>query len=346
MSGVLDFAAQLELCLRAEECGIESMLMAIGFTRPDPMLLSVALGREARRVGFMIACRPSLVLPPFFVQQFNTVSQFLEGRVSVNVVVGHTPRELGYYGCHLDHDERFEQADEFLTICRSLWQHPEGKHRVDFRGRHFHVEGSWSGTPFHGRQRSEPEIYLGGNSLQAGARAARHADCLFRFAEPPHELAPRVKPILAEGKEVGLLVALIARPTREEAVASAAALVAGCGESARAAHTEFERRVDSAAFTSSYELSRRNASGWLTETLWAGAVPYLGAPSIALVGSAVEIADALMEYKRLGVTQFLFLGWPDLDEMTFFGREILPMIRQREHADGGSLRQMGEPQCP
>jgi alkanesulfonate monooxygenase len=343
MSGVPDFAAQLELCLRAEECGIESMLMAIGFTRPDPMLLSVALGRQARRIGFMIACRPSLVSPPLFVQQFNTVSQLLDGRVSVNVVAGHTPRELGYYGCRLDHDERFEQADEFLTICRSLWQCPEGKQGVDFRGRHFHIEGGRLGTPFLGRERSEPEIYLGGNSLQAGARAARHADCLFRFAEPPHELAPRLKPILAEGKEVGLLVALIARPTREEAVASAAALVAACGESARAAHREFERNLDSAAFASSYELSRRNASGWLTETLWAGAVPYLGAPSIALVGSAADIAGAVMEYKRLGVTQFLFLGWPDLDEMIFFGREIVPMIRQAEHSDGGSFRETGRP---
>ena len=57
MSGVPDLAAQLELCLRAEESGIESMLMAIGFTRPDPMLLSIALGREARRIGFMIGRR-------------------------------------------------------------------------------------------------------------------------------------------------------------------------------------------------------------------------------------------------------------------------------------------------
>jgi alkanesulfonate monooxygenase len=30
MPGLPDYAAQLELCLRAEECGIESMLMALG----------------------------------------------------------------------------------------------------------------------------------------------------------------------------------------------------------------------------------------------------------------------------------------------------------------------------
>jgi alkanesulfonate monooxygenase len=302
------------------------MLMAIGFTRPDPMLLSVALGREACRIGFMIACRPSLVSPPFFVQQLNTVSQLLAGRVSINLVVGHTPRELAYYGCFLSHYERFEQTDEFLTICRALWGLEPGTSGVEFREKYFHVEGARLG---HG-----PEIYLGGNSSEAAGLAARHASCLFRFAEPPETLRPQLEPVLAAGKEVGLLVALIGRHTHNEAVESAMAMVAGLGEKARAAHRDFEQASDSVAFQSTYERARRNDSGWLTDTLWAGAVPYLGAPAIALVGSPEEIADALMDYRRIGVSQFLFLGWPDHEEMRFFGREILPLIRHRERAAG------------
>jgi alkanesulfonate monooxygenase len=64
--------------------------------------------------------------------------------------------------------------------------------------------------------------------------------------------------------------------------------------------------------------------------LWTGAVPYLGAPSIALVGSFEEIADAIMTYKNNGITQFLFMGWPDLEEMEYFGSGVLPLIRARE----------------
>jgi alkanesulfonate monooxygenase len=59
-------------------------------------------------------------------------------------------------------------------------------------------------------------------------------------------------------------------------------------------------------------------------------VPYLGAPAIALVGGPEEIATALLEYKAMGITQFLFLGWPDEEELRFFGREILPLVRERE----------------
>ena len=40
------------------------------------------------------------------------------GRVSLNIVAGHSPDEQRYYGDFLTHDERYERTDEFLTICR------------------------------------------------------------------------------------------------------------------------------------------------------------------------------------------------------------------------------------
>jgi hypothetical protein len=36
-----------------------------------------------------------------------------------------------------------------------------------------------------------------------------------------------------------------------------------------------------------------------------------------------------MEYKEIGVTQFIIAGWPKLDEMMIFGREVLPLVRER-----------------
>ena len=63
-----------------------------------------------------------------------------------------------------------------------------------------------------------PEIYLGGNSEESAALAIRHADCLWRFAEPPESLAPAIAPVIQTGTEVGLLVSLVVRPTRSEAI--------------------------------------------------------------------------------------------------------------------------------
>ena len=64
--------------------------------------------------------------------------------------------------------------------------------------------------------------------------------------------------------------------------------------------------------------------------LWAGLVPHYGSSAITLVGSPQDLADAFMEYKRIGVTQFIIAGWPKLDEMMIFGREVIPLVREAE----------------
>jgi alkanesulfonate monooxygenase len=48
------------------------------------------------------------------------------------------------------------------------------------------------------------------------------------------------------------------------------------------------------------------------------------------VGTPAELAREFMEYKRIGVTQFIIAGWPKLDEMVIFGRDVLPLIREAE----------------
>jgi alkanesulfonate monooxygenase len=336
MSGIPPFEAQLELCRFADEYGIDSVLMAIGFARPDPIVLSAALGRKTQRVKFMVACRPGLISPTFFVQQINTLSLLLEGRVHVNIVGGHTPGELHYYGDWLRREGRCSRLDEFLTVCRAFWTE-EGA-RVNFSGTYFHIEGGRLNTPFSMGGRHGPEIYLGGNSEQSAALAIRHADCLWRFAESPESLAPAIAPVVGSGTEVGLLVSLIARSTREEAVLAARDLLEGLGDSAHDAQLNFERHTDAAAFRSTFALARSCDTGWATATLWTGAVPFLGAPAIALVGAADEIADSLLEYKAIGVTQFLFTGWPDDKEMTFFGEKVAPLVRERERIGAHAWR--------
>ena len=70
--------------------------------------------------------------------------------------------------------------------------------------------------------------------------------------------------------------------------------------------------------------------GWMNRNLWAGLVPCYGSSAITLLGSPEELAKIFLEYKRIGVTQFIISGWPKLQEMVIFGREVLPLIRQAE----------------
>jgi alkanesulfonate monooxygenase len=125
-------------------------------------------------------------------------------------------------------------------------------------------------------------------------------------------------------------VSVIARPTHEEAVAEADALIAALDETVKQVHEQAAARTDSVASRTVYGLAREAA--WLTPTLWTGAVPYMGPPSVALVGSYDEVTEAMMSYKAAGISQFLFLGWPDFEEMQIFAREVAPRVRERETA--------------
>jgi alkanesulfonate monooxygenase len=213
LEGNIDFQKQLELCLLAEGNGIDSMLMAIGFTRPDPLLLAVALGQATQRIKFLIAVRSGLISPAYYVQQLNTASTLLGDRIHINVVNGHTPNEQKQYGDYLEHDARYARTHEFVQLCHRFWDN-EGP--VNFKGTYYHVENGSIATPFN-TLRGRPEIYIGGNSKESIDLVCHHGDCIWRFPEIPEVLAPKIQVVLESGKEVGLLASIIARPTLYEA---------------------------------------------------------------------------------------------------------------------------------
>jgi alkanesulfonate monooxygenase len=324
VSGIPDVEAHIEFCRIAEQCGVEYLLTAFGFHRPDAIVLAAALGMVTTRIKFLVAVRSGLFSPTAFAQQVNTISALTGGRIGLNLVNGHSEQEQRYYGDFLDHDQRYARTDEFLDVCRALWA---ARGPVTHCGRYFHIDGAVLNTPFVACGRSEPEIYVGGASPQAVRQACRHDACLLTTPAPPEQLAARLAPVRARNGRAGLIVALIARPTRAAALAAAEQLLGRAGDAA-GVHRSFRAQTSSMAFSTAHDCSTR--SEWLTATLWTGAVQALGPSATALLGGYDEIADALLVYKCEGVSEFLFLGWPDIDEMRRFADDVAPRVRERE----------------
>src|SRR5258708_35136575 len=138
--------------------------------------------------------------------------------------------------------------------------------------------------------------------------------------------------ISAQGIDVGLRLSVIARSTKQAARDAARALLADLDTKEK--EKEFVTSTDSSSIKATYALAKEE---WPTETFWTGAVPYIGPTAIALVGTPAEIADAFMEYRDAGVSQFILSGWPTLEEMTRFGREVLPLVREQEAMASYSL---------
>jgi alkanesulfonate monooxygenase len=120
---------------------------------------------------------------------------------------------------------------------------------------------------------------------------------------------------------------VICRPTREEAVSVAESLLPEREIARQDRHVAVND--DSVMYREAAAISQ-GADKWLTRSLWTGLVPYYGPVWTTLLGTPAEIAEALLDYKRIGVTQFIMSGWPEFDEVIIFGREVVPLVRQAE----------------
>ena len=307
----------------AEDAGIESVLLSFSRYEPDTILIACAMGQFATRLKFIVAYRMGLMQPATFVQQINTLSGLIDGRVSLNVVAGSSAVEQRGYGDFLDHDDRYARAEEFLEVCHSFWAN---NGEVNFAGKYCHVEKGKLYTPFQAPERKSPEIYVSGHSEQAQQLALSQGSCYLRLIDTPEKLAPVVSRFRENGVEVCLRLCVVCRPTHDEALAAAAALLPS-------AEIEREERgilSRSDSKTLKDALAAADNVGWLNRNLWAGLVPYYGSSAMTLVGTPHDLAEAFLEYKRIGVTQFIIAGWPKLDEMMIFGREVLPLVRAAE----------------
>jgi len=322
-----DMEGWLRFASHAEEAGIESVLLSFSRYEPDTLMIACAQGRATRKLKFIVAYRSGLMQPTTFVQQLNTLSGLIQGRVAVNIVAGSSPAEQRGYGDFLDHDDRYARAEEFLAICDAFWSGPG---EVDFEGKYYRVEHGRLHTPFTASDRAAPEIYVSGHSPQAEHLALSRGSCWLRLIDTPEALAPAAARIRERGVELCLRLGLICRPTREEAIRAAHAMLPdeAIGERERGILTSSDSRTLQGA------LETADQVGWMNSHLWAGLVPYYGSSAITLLGSPGELCEAFLEYKRIGVTQFIVSGWPKLEEMLIFGREVLPLIRDAERDRG------------
>jgi alkanesulfonate monooxygenase len=308
---------------RAEDAGIDSVLISFSRYEPDPLLVSCALGRATKKLKFIAAYRSGLIEPTSFVQQFNTLSTLIEGRVSLNIIAGSSTEEQRGYGDFLAHDERYARAEEFLTVCHSFWQ---AGGEVDFNGKYYRVERGKLHTPFLAMDRTVPEIYVSGHSEQSERLACSQGSCWLRVIDTPEKLQPVVARARACGIAVCLRMCLVCRPTREEAVRAVEALLPD-----DKTESTVTLKDDSQMYREAKTVSRD--AYWLNDSLWTGLVPYYGPVWTTLLGSPQDLAEAFLAYKRIGVSEFIISGWPEVDEMVNFGQEVLPLVREAERQE-------------
>src|SRR5438093_533999 len=78
-----------------------------------------ALAAVTRRIRFLVAVRPGFISTGLFAQMAAALDQISGGRLDLNVVPGGIQGDFERLGVTMDHDKRYEQAEEFIAALRS-----------------------------------------------------------------------------------------------------------------------------------------------------------------------------------------------------------------------------------
>jgi alkanesulfonate monooxygenase len=334
----IDYLAQI--ARSAEQLGFEAVLTPTGTWCEDAWLVTAALSRETERLKFLVAFRPGLISPTLAAQMAASYQRLSRGRLLLNVVTGGESAEQKRFGDHLPHDERYARTAEFLSIVRGAWSGEP----YDFTGAHYRVEGATVSAP----PDPLPGIYFGGSSAAAGPVAARHADVYLTWGEPPDQVAEKItwiKKLAAEETRTprfGIRLHVISRDSVEAAWAEAQRLLDAIDPAHVAKAQQLLGRSDSVgqrrmiALHEAYRTGGSSRDLEIHPNLWAGVGLVRGGAGTALVGSHAEVADRIEEYASLGITEFIFSGYPHLEEAYWFGEGVLPLLRDRGHLGDSS----------
>lgn len=290
-----------------EATGFDRVLVRTSSSNPDPIVLAAQVLSHTERLGVLIAHRPGFVAPTVAARALATLDQVSEGRVATHIVAGGDSRDLARDGDILGHDERYDRAEEFVTILRRAWTKTGP---FDFTGRYYRIVDYR--PPFHCHRQPHVPVYVGGASDRAVEFAARCADVMASWGEPLADIAAHVATANTAARRYGrcLRHSLSVRPIlapREEVAWDRAYQVLTAVQS-RGLHrpaTEVEN-VGSRRL-----LGLADRGDILDRCLFTPLVEATGARgnATALVGTVETVADALVAYTRVGISTFIIAGF-------------------------------------
>ena len=170
----------------------------------DPLSIAAIGAAVTSHVGFGITAGVPFEHPFAFARRLSTLDHLTRGRVGWNIVTGYLPSASRNMGLPvLPHDERYDQADEYMEVIYKLlegsWEDdavildrehgifadPRKVHHIGHHGRHYTVPGAHLCEPSPQRT---PVLFQAGNSPRGRTFAATHAEAIF-ISPPTREYA-------------------------------------------------------------------------------------------------------------------------------------------------------------
>lgn len=322
-----DIDYNVKLARIAEESGFDYALSQIRFTagygaeyQHEPVSFSQALLGATQRLKVIAALLPGPWHPAVAAKQIATISLLYGERIAINVVSGWFRGEFAAIGEHwLDHDERYRRSEEFIRTLRGAWSEDSFTFRGDF-----YRFNNYSLKP---KPLALPEIFQGGSSRAARDMAARVSDWYFTNGNTPEEIGKQVidlrQKAAAEGRsvKVGVNAFSIARETEAEAQRVLTEIIELADPEAVRA---FGHEVKNAG-----KASPEGEGNW-AKSSFSDLVQYNDGFRSNLIGTPEQIAERILALKSAGA-DLILLGFLHFqEEIEFFGRHVIPLVRELE----------------
>lgn len=298
----------------------------------DPLLLVSAMAGVTRHLGFGLTANLSYDAPYLFARRMSTLDHLTEGRVGWNIVTGYLDSAARAMGLRqqVEHDRRYDQADEYLEVLYKLWQgsweegavvndrrrriyaQPEKVHKVSHHGEFFDLDGYHLCEPSPQRT---PVLFQAGASSRGLRFAGEHAECVFISGNHKGATRTQVDKVRAAAQAAGrdpqsvkvfMGISVIVAPTEVEARAKHAEYLAHASAEAGVAHFASSTGIDFARFGLDEPIPymKTNAIESAASKLKDNRLTRrdllqqhaLGGRYILLVGSPGQVADELLAW--------------------------------------------------
>jgi FMNH2-dependent dimethyl sulfone monooxygenase len=312
----------------AEASGFEYALTQIRFTagygadnQHESVAFSHALLAATTSLKVIAALLPGPWTPVLAAKQIATINNLTSGRIAINVVSGWFRGEFQAIGePWLDHDERYRRSEEFIRSLRGIWTQDSFTFAGDFyRFRDY----SMKPKPID----PQPEIFQGGSSRAARDMAARVSDWYFTNGNTPEEIRKQVDDIQAKAEannhsvKIGVNAFAIARETEEEAKAVLDEIIAKANPEAVQGFADQVKNAGKA--------SPEGEGNW-AKSSFADLVQYNDGFRSNLIGTPEQIAERIIGLKDAGANLILLGFLHFQEEVEFFGKHVIPLVRKLE----------------
>jgi dimethylsulfone monooxygenase len=327
-----DIGYNTKLAQIAEASGFDYALSQIRFTagygaefQHESISFSQALLAATKKLKVIAAVLPGPWHPALLAKQIATISLLSEGRVAVNIVSGWFRGEFAAIGePWLDHDERYRRSEEFIRTIRGIWSQDNFTFRGDF---YRFNDYSLKPKPLD----PLPEIFQGGSSRAARDMASRVSDWYFTNGNTVDEIKKQVDDIRTKAKanghsvKIGVNAFAIARETEKEARETVNEIIEKADPEAVNA---FGHEVKNAG-----NASPEGQGNWAQST-FQDLVQYNDGFKTNLIGTPEQIAERILALKNVGV-DLILLGFLHFqEEVEFFGKRVIPLVRRLEAGTG------------